>query len=75
MPKRKKLSRRYKAQERFLNITKDITAYNLSSHNIMSSIEEVNMGSSKVRYFNVVDEDAKDRYSGNYAYTNGTKDY
>ena len=35
----------------------------------MSSLEEVNMGSSKVRYFNLVDEDAKDVYSGNYAYT------
>ena len=68
--KKKEIITPVQGSRKILNITKDITAYNLSSsYNIMSSIEEVNMGSSKVRYFNVVDEDAKDRYSGNYAYT------
>ena len=68
--KKKEIITPVQGSRKILNITKDITAYSLSSsYNIMSSIEEVNMGSSKVRYFNVVDEDAKDRYSGNYAYT------
>jgi hypothetical protein len=68
--KKKEIITPVQGSRKILNITKDITAYNLSSsYNIMSSIEEVNMGSSKVRYFNFVDEDAKDRYSGNYAYT------
>ena len=55
---------------KILNITKDITPYNLSSsYNEFSSIEEVNTGTTKVRYFNLVDEDAKNKHSGNFAYT------
>jgi hypothetical protein len=68
--KKKEILTPVQGSRKILNITKDITAYNLSSsYNVMSSLEEVNMGSSKVRYFNLVDEDAKDHYSGNYAYT------
>lgn len=69
MAKKKETVKAVPGSREILNITKDITPYNLSSsYNQMSSIEEVSMDSKKIRYFSFTDESSKNIYSGNYIY-------